>query len=64
MAGQKLAAPRDVAGASTPSVLAFVGRGQRLVWGVTANDVGTLRFYNLQLTPEQQAELGSASYPK
>jgi hypothetical protein len=61
-AGQKFTAPRETAGAAAPSVLAFVGRGQKLAWGVSNADSGVLKLYALELTKEQQAELSKA-YP-
>jgi S1-C subfamily serine protease len=56
-ASQKFAAPQQTPGAAAPSVLAFVGRGQKLAWGTSSGDAGVLKFYDLQLTKEQQAEL-------
>jgi hypothetical protein len=57
---EKFSAPRKVPGAAVPSVLAFVGKGQKLAWGVTSGDTGTLVFYDLKLTKDQQAELDKA----
>jgi hypothetical protein len=59
-AGQKFTAPRETAGAGTPSVLAFVGKGKKLAWGNTQGDAGALKFYDLQLTKDQQGELNKA----
>jgi hypothetical protein len=58
--GQKIKAPREAAGASAPSVLAFVGKGQKLAWGVSNADSGELKIYDLELTKEQQEELKKA----
>ena len=58
-AGQKLTAPREIQGAATPSVLAFVGKGQKLAWG-TGGDAGVLKFYDLELTKDQKAEVTKA----
>jgi hypothetical protein len=54
-AGQKFTSPRDAA----PSVLAFVGRGQKLAWG-TSGDAGVLKLYDLELTKDHQAALSKA----
>ncbi len=59
-ASQKLPAPRDTAGAAAPSVLAFVGQGKKLAWGVSSADKGVLKFYDLELNADQQAELKKA----
>jgi len=59
-AGQKLKAPREVPGAAAPSVLAFVGKGQKLAWGVSNADSGDLKIYDLELTKDQQEELKKA----
>jgi hypothetical protein len=58
--GQKFKAPRETPGAAAPSVLAFVGKGQKLAWGTTAGDTGVLKLYDVQLTKDQQAELQKA----
>ncbi len=50
---QKIATPRD----GGPVVLTFIGKGQKLAWGSTGPNDGVLKFYDLQLTKEQQAEL-------
>jgi len=57
---EKFKAPRETLGAATPSVLAFVGRGEKLAWGATNGDMGTLKIYDLKLTEEQRAEVGKA----
>ncbi|MDB5295331.1 MAG: hypothetical protein JWO31_1314 [Phycisphaerales bacterium] len=57
---EKFAAPRAVMGATAPSVLAFVGRGRKLAWGVSNADSGVLKFYDVELTEPQQAELAKA----
>lgn len=59
-ATQKFTAPRETQGAAAPSVLAFVGNGQKLAWGVSNGDVGVLKIYNLKLTKDQQAEVSKA----
>ena len=58
--GQRISTPKTVFGAGAPSVLAFVGRGEKLVWGVSTADSGVLKFYDLQLTKDQQGELAKA----
>jgi hypothetical protein len=59
--GQKLTAPSKTAGAATPSVLVFVGKGQKLAWGSSSKgDAGVLKIYDLELTKDQQAELEKA----
>jgi hypothetical protein len=58
--GQKFTAPREILGAGAPSVLAFVGKGQKLAWGTSKGDSGVLKFYDLELTKEQQAEVNKA----
>jgi hypothetical protein len=57
---QKLNAPRETPGAAAPSVLAFVGKGQKLAWGTSSGETGVLKLYDLQLTKDQQAELQKA----
>lgn len=59
-AGQKFAAPQETGGAAAPSVLAFVGKGQKLAWGAANAESGVLKLYDLQLTKDQQAELAKA----
>jgi hypothetical protein len=46
---QKFAAPKEAAGATTPSVLAFVAKGKKLAWGTTSGDAGILKLYELKL---------------
>src|SRR5207245_6002996 len=47
VAGQKLTATSKTAGAATPSVLAFVGKGQKLAWGTSSKgDAGVLKIYD------------------
>jgi hypothetical protein len=50
---QKIMAPRE--GATV--VLAFVSRGQKLAWGISTGTTSTLKFFDLELTDEQRAEL-------
>jgi outer membrane protein assembly factor BamB len=45
---EKFAAPQEVAGAATPSVLAFVAKGRKLAWGTSRGDVGVLKFYDVK----------------
>jgi len=59
-AGQQFTAPRETLGAGAPSVLAFVGKGTKLAWGTSDANSGMLRFYDLELTKDQQAELNKA----
>jgi hypothetical protein len=59
-ASQKFPAPRQVQGAAWPSVLAFVGKGQKLAWGTSDAKTGVLKLYDLQLTKDQQAQLNKA----
>jgi hypothetical protein len=61
-AGEKFSAPRETHGAGSPSVLAFVAQGRKLAWGTSdaKSGVGVLRFYDLELTKDQQAELNKA----
>jgi hypothetical protein len=65
-AGQKIPSPRESAGALAPAVLAFVGKGRKLAWGTSdpRADSGVLKFYELELTKDQQAELEKASSGK
>jgi hypothetical protein len=58
--GQKFTAPLETKGDEMPSVLAFVGKGQKLAWGVSGPDAGVLKLYDLQLTAEQKAEVTKA----
>jgi len=58
--GAKFNAPREVAGAAAPSVLAFVAKGQKLAWGTSDANTGVLKFYDLELTKDQRAELNKA----
>lgn len=51
--GQALDAPR----AGPPTVLAFVGKGKKLAWGTTSGDSSLLKFIDVDLTKEQEAEL-------
>jgi hypothetical protein len=44
---QKFAAPKEEAGATTPSVLAFVAKGKKLAWGSTSGDTGVLKLYDV-----------------
>jgi hypothetical protein len=60
VAGQKLNAPRETHGSAAPSVLAFVGKGQKVAWGVSNADSGELKIYDLELTKDQQEELKKA----
>ncbi len=60
VAGQKFIAPQQAVGAAAPSVLAFVGQGQKLAWGNSKGDAGMLKIYDLELTKDQQAELTKA----
>ena len=53
---QKLTAPRE----GGAVVLAFVAKGQKLAWGTTSGELGTLKLYDLKLTKDQQAELTKA----
>jgi hypothetical protein len=58
--GQKLEAPRDAGpGVGGAIVCAFVAKGKKLAWGTSdaGKNVGTLKFYDLELTKEQQDEL-------
>ena len=45
-----------------PPVLAFAEKGKKLAWGAVdrRTDSGVLKFYDLELTKEQQAELDKA----
>jgi hypothetical protein len=56
--GQKITAP----GNGAPTVLAFVGHGQKLAWGASdaGKDRGVLKFFKLDLTKEQEDELKKA----
>jgi hypothetical protein len=58
---QKLDAPRAAAGAGTPGVLAFVAKGHKLAWGTSSGDTGVLKFYDLELSKEQQDEIKKAA---
>ncbi len=46
---QKIAAPKEVNGATTPSVLTFVAKGKKLAWGTTTGDNGVLTLYDVKL---------------
>ncbi len=46
---QKFAAPKEVPGASTPSVLTFVAKGKKLAWGITSGDTSLLKLYDVNL---------------
>ncbi len=58
--GQKVTAP----GNGSTTVVAFVGQGQKLVWGSSdvGKDKGVLKFFKVELTKEQEAEL-KKTYP-
>jgi hypothetical protein len=43
---QTATAPRQVQGAAWPSVLAFVGKGQKLAWGTSDAKTGVLKLYD------------------
>lgn len=60
VAGQKIDAPKGIEGPNAPSVLAFVGKGQKLAWGRANPDSGMLKIYGLQLTDDQKAALAKA----
>jgi hypothetical protein len=45
---EKFTAPRESIGAASPSVLAFVAKGQKLAWGTSNADSGVLKFYDLK----------------
>jgi hypothetical protein len=59
-AGQKLTAPSQTKGTAVPAVLVFVGKGKKLAWGANNGDEGTLKFYDLKLTADQETELKKA----
>jgi hypothetical protein len=58
--GQKLDAPIDIPGAGNQKVVAFVAQGRKLAWASSNANMGVLKIYDLDLTPEQQAELKKA----
>lgn len=45
---QKFDAPKQAAGATPPSVLAFVAKGKKLAWGVNSGDVGVLKLFEIK----------------
>jgi hypothetical protein len=59
-AGQKFTVARKTTDPRSPCFLAFVGQGTKLAWGTSNADTGVLKFYDLELSADQQAELKKA----